>query len=122
MNLAHKHYILYFVLCVVKLLNMRLEHKDFLLGKKIVDNCLTCGNEKIYDYLYSEIKKFIEQGDFTDYEFRNKVFEFIGHQATLLINYDINNNIYFLSDNEIKKVEIGMSAIIKIREDIRSGE
>lgn len=98
---------------------MKLEHKDYLLAKNIVDETLKTDEEKIELHIKNSVKCFIGEMDTSNYDVRHKIFLFLQHISSLFLNYCINSEVYFLSKNEIEKSFKGRAFIGQIVKDFR---
>lgn len=98
---------------------MKLKKEDYLMAKNFTDEIIKLDNEKIESHTHFFIKSFIENKDTSDNYIKNKIFLFLKHISSIFFNYYINNEIYFLSKNEIENCYKTDKLIIKIYKNFK---
>jgi hypothetical protein len=99
---------------------MKLTSENYLFGRKVVDDTLSIDDDKIEFHIRNSVKSFIGDIDTSDMENRNYIFQFLQHISSLYLNYCLNGNIYFLSEDKIEKCFKSRKFIVKIHEDLRN--
>jgi hypothetical protein len=96
---------------------MKLTQENLEFGKKIVDDTLDIDNDKIEFHIRDSVKSFIGDIDISNMGNRNYIFQFLQHISTLYLNYCLNGNMYFLSEDKIEKCYKSREFIVKIIKD-----
>ena len=97
---------------------MKLTHENYLFGQKVVDDTLNIDNDKIESHIRDSVKYFIGDIDISNMDNRNYIFQFLQHISTLYLNYCLNGNMYFLSDDKIEKCYKSREVIVNIHKDL----
>jgi hypothetical protein len=96
---------------------MKLSQENLEFGKKIVDDTLEVDDIKIEFHIRDSVKSFIGDIDTSNMDNRNYIFQFLQHISTLYLNYCLNGNMYFLSEDKIEKCYKSREVIVKIIKD-----
>jgi hypothetical protein len=96
---------------------MELTQENYLFGKKVVDDTLDVDDSKIEFHIRDSVKSFIGDIDTSNMDNRNYIFQFLQHISSLYLNYCLNGNMYFLSEDKIEKCMKSREVIVKIIKD-----
>jgi len=96
---------------------MKLTHENYLFAKKVVDDTLDVDDSKIEFHIRDSVKSFIGYIDTSNMDNRNYIFQFLQHISSLYLNYCLNGNMYFLSEDKIEKCMKSREVIVKIIKD-----
>ena len=96
---------------------MKLTQENYLFGKKVVDDTLDVDDSKIEFHIRDSVKSFIGDIDTSNMDNRNYIFQFLQHISSLYLNYCLNGNMYFLSEDKIEKCMKSREVIVKIIKD-----
>ena len=96
---------------------MKLTHENYLFGKKVVDDTLDVDDSRIEFHIRDSVKSFIGDIDTSNMDNRNYIFQFLQHISSLYLNYCLNGNMYFLSEDKIEKCMKSREVIVKIIKD-----
>ena len=96
---------------------MKLTHENYLFGKKVVDDTLDIDDDKIEFHIRDSVKSFIGDIDTSIMDNRPYIFQFLQHISALYLNYCLNGNIYFLSEDKIEKCMKSREIIVSIHKD-----
>jgi hypothetical protein len=96
---------------------MKLTQENYLFGKKVVDDTLDIDNDKIEFHIRDSVKSFIGDIDTSIMDNKQYIFQFLQHISSLYLNYCLNGNIYFLSEDKIEKCMKSREIIVDIHKD-----
>ena len=96
---------------------MKLTHENYEFAKKVVDDTLDIDDDKIEFHIRDSVKSFIGDMDISIMDNRQYIFQFLEHISTLYLNYCLNGNIYFLSEDKIEKCMKSREVIVDIHKD-----
>jgi len=96
---------------------MKLTQENYKFGKKVVDDTLDIDNDKIEFHIRDSVKSFIGDIDTSIMDNKQYIFQFLQYISSLYLNYCLNGNIYFLSEDKIEKCMKSREVIVDIHKD-----
>lgn len=98
---------------------MNLTEEDFYLSKEISEKTIKLKDHEVEDYINDSVKKFISSIDMSYFQNRSRVFEFLSHISTLFLNFNLNGDLYLLSEEQKERALLSRSIIYNIIQNLR---
>lgn len=93
---------------------MNLTQDEFDFGKQVAEECLIHREDCIDSFIKESLESFMKNLILSKISDRNKIYEFLNHIRSLLMNYQINGEMYLLGDKEKNRANIGVKSIVQI--------